>query len=96
MTSLKCWNSGVESNGAAFILSPSGYGFVSRLLGAFGKEVASSIAPGFAGQFSVGNSASNDLLHDGGESLCVRALAVVITKRLFVNVAKQVKGSTLI
>src|SRR5258706_5437229 len=33
MTSLKCWNSGVESNRAAFILSPSGYGFASRVLG---------------------------------------------------------------
>src|SRR6266851_3555750 len=45
MTSLKCWNSGVESNGAAFILSPLEHGFVFRVPGAYGKEVASSIVP---------------------------------------------------
>src|SRR5258708_36129769 len=92
MTSLKCLNSGVESNGAAFILSPSGYGFASRVPGAFGKEVVSSITPIFASQLFVSDAASNDLLHDGCKSLRVRSLAIVITKRLFVDVAKQMEG----
>lgn len=53
MTSLKCWNSGVESNGAAFILFPSVSGFVSRVPGASGKEVSSSNLLSLAGQFSI-------------------------------------------
>ena len=71
MTSLKCWNSGVESNGAAFILSPSGRGFSFLVLGAYGKEAASSVAPRLPRQRFVGNPTSDNLLHDGSESLPV-------------------------
>src|SRR5665213_3278976 len=66
ITSLKCWNSGVESNGAAFILSPSGHEFASRVPGAFGKEGLSSTLR-FPGQLFVSQAASNNLFHDSGE-----------------------------
>jgi hypothetical protein len=87
MTPLKCLNSGVESNDAAFILSPSGYGFSFLVPGAYGKEAASSIALGFACQFLVSNSAAYYLLHNRSEALGVRSLAVVIAERLFIDVA---------
>jgi hypothetical protein len=90
MTSLKRWNSGVESNGAAFILSPSVSGYVSRVPGAYGKE-ASSSAPRFACRFLVSQSPSDDLLHDGAEALGVSSLAVVIAECLIVKIAEQVK-----
>src|SRR5437667_8560171 len=77
MTSLKCWNSGVESNGAAFILSPSVSGFVSRVPGAYGKEVSSSIAPRLACQLFVCDPATYDLLHDHSEPLCIGELPIV-------------------
>jgi hypothetical protein len=44
MTPLKRLNSGVESNGAAFILFPLGRECVSRVPGAFGKEWLSSLS----------------------------------------------------
>lgn len=91
MTSLKCWNSGVNSNGAAFILSPSVSGFVSRVPGAYAKEVSSSLAPRLAGQFFVSNPASDNLLHHASKALRVRNMTVVITERLLVNVPKQVE-----
>src|SRR5205823_5758518 len=91
MTFLKCWNSGVESNGAAFILSPSECGLVVRVLGAYGKEVASSIAPCLARQRFVGNSTSDNLLHDRSEPLPVREAASVIAERLFIDIPKQMK-----
>ena len=68
MTSLKCWNSGVESNGAAFIRSPSVSGFVSRVPGASGKEASSSSLLSLAGQFSIPHAPSDNLFHDGGKT----------------------------
>ena len=91
MTSLKYWNSGVESNGAAFILSPSGYGVVFRVLGASEEEALSSVLGKFASQFLVGDAASNDLFHDASESFRVSKVPSVISKRLLVDVAKQVE-----
>ncbi len=90
MTSLKCWNSGVESNGAAFILSPSGHEFAFRVPGAFGEEGLSSTLR-FASQFFVSDPASNNLFHDCGKPFRVCRLAVVVPKRLFVKITEQVK-----
>jgi hypothetical protein len=56
MTSLKRRNSGVESNGAAFILYPSVRGFVSRVPGAYGKQASSSSHRRFPSQFLVSDS----------------------------------------
>src|ERR1035441_3783925 len=56
MTSLKCWNSGVESNGSAFILSPLGCGVFSRVPAVSEEEAASSILLVFAGQLLVTTS----------------------------------------
>src|ERR1022692_111654 len=53
MTSLKWWNSGVESNGSAFILSPLGYGVSFRVLAVSEEEVASSILQVLAGKLLV-------------------------------------------
>jgi hypothetical protein len=92
MTSLKCWNSGVESNGAAFILSPVECGYVSRDSGAYGKEVSSSSLLSLAREFFVRHAPSYDLFHNGGEAFRVRGLAVVVPERLFVQVAEQVEG----
>ena len=91
MTSLKCWNSGVESNGAAFILSPRGCGYASRVPGAYGEEVSSSTLR-FASQFLVRDPASDNLFHDTREPLRVRQLAGVETECLFVDVTEQVEG----
>src|SRR5471030_723495 len=91
MTSLKCWNSGVESNGAAFILSPLERGVSFHVPGAYGEEAASSILQVLASQFLVCDTASDNLFHDSGKSLRVRKLPSVVAECLFVNVAKQVK-----
>ena len=71
MTSLKCWNSGVESNGSAFILSPLGCGVSFRVPAVSEEEVVSSILLVLAGQLFVGNSASNDLFHYSNEAFCI-------------------------
>jgi hypothetical protein len=92
MTSLKCLNSGVESNGAAFILFPSVNGFVSRVPGASGKEVSSSNLLSLASQFSIRHATTNNLFHDGGEPLGVRSLPAIVPKRLFVQITEQVEG----
>lgn len=91
MTSLKCWNSGVESNGATFILLPSVSGFVSRVPGAFGREVSSNSFFRFASQLLVSNSASHDLFHDSGEALRISGFAIVIAESLFVKVPEQME-----
>jgi hypothetical protein len=91
MISLKCWNSGVESNGAAFILSPVECGCVSRDSGAYGKEVSSSSLLSLSREFFVRHAPSYNLFHDGGETLRICRLAVVVAKRLFVKVAEQVE-----
>jgi hypothetical protein len=92
MTSLKCWNSGVESNGAAFILSPVECGYVSRDSGAYGKEGSSSSLLKLARQFFVGHTPSNNLFHDCGKAFGVRSFPVVAPKRLFVKIPEQVEG----
>jgi hypothetical protein len=92
MTSLKCWNSNVESNGAAFILSPVECGYVSRDSGAYGKEVSSSSLLSLAREFLIRHAPSDNLFHDGGEAFRVRGLPVVVAERLFVQVAEQVEG----
>ena len=61
MTSLKCWNSGVESNGSALILSPLGCGVSFRVPAVSGEEDASSILQILASEFLVCHSASNNL-----------------------------------
>src|ERR1039457_7271168 len=71
MTSLKCWNSGVESTGSAFILSPLGCGVSFRVPAVSEEEVVSSILLVLAGQLFVGNSASNDLFHYSNEAFCI-------------------------
>jgi hypothetical protein len=91
MTSLKCLNSGVESNGAAFILSPSVSGFSCRVPGAYGKEGSSSSLLHLAGEFFIRHAASHNLFHDGGKTLRIRSLPVVIAKSLFVKITEQVK-----
>src|ERR1035441_2527015 len=91
MTSLKCWNSGVELNGAAFILSPLGCGASFRVPAVSGEEDASSILQALAGQLLVGDSASDNLFHYSNETLRVRGLAVVVAKCLFIDIAEQVE-----
>lgn len=91
MTSLKCWNSGVESNGAAFILSPVECGCVSRDSGACGKEVSSSRLLGLTSEFGVCHAASDNLFHDGGESFRIGGLSIVVAKGLLIEIAEQVK-----
>ena len=95
MTSLNSLNSGVESNGSAFILSPLGDGHVARVPAVSGKEVVSSILHKLPGQFSVRYSPANNLLHYNSEALRVRESPVVIPKALLVDIASQVDGSTL-
>jgi hypothetical protein len=92
MTSLKCWNSGVESNGAAFILSPVERGYVSRDSGAYGKEVSSSSLLSLASKLCVRHAASYDLLHDSGEAFRVCGFAIVVAESLFVQIPEQVEG----
>ena len=91
MTSLKCWNSGVELNGSAFILSPLGCGASFRVPAVSGEEDASSILQALAGQLLVGDSASDNLFHYSNETLRVRGLAVVVAKCLFIDIAEQVE-----
>jgi hypothetical protein len=87
MTSLKCLNSGVESNDAAFILS-SEHRYVSRVPGAFEEEVLSSNLLSLASEFLVRHAAAHNLFHNGGESLCVRGLPVVIAESLLVEITE--------
>ena len=91
MTSLKCWNSGVNSNGAAFILSPSVSGFVSRVPGAYGKEASSSNLTRLASQLFVSDPTSDNLFHDASEALRIRVMPVVISKRLLIDVPSKMK-----
>ena len=91
MTSLKCLNSGVESNGSAFILSPLGCGVSFRVPAVSEEEAVSSILRNLAGQFLVGNPASDNLFHDNRKPLRVRHLPVVIAKRLLVDIPSQVE-----
>lgn len=91
MTSLKCWNSGVELNLSSFINSPMEHEVSSRapFYGASGAHFCCAVF--FAGELFVGDATANNLLHDERETLGVSQLAVVKAKRLFVNVAEQVK-----
>src|ERR1017187_6973303 len=89
MTSLKCWNSGVESNGSAFILSPLVCGVSFRVPAVSEEEVVSSILLVLAGQLFVGNSASNDLFHYSNEAFRIGGLTVVVSECLFIDKSEQ-------
>jgi hypothetical protein len=91
MTSLKCANSGVLSKARSFITLP-------KQACAFRAPVSSCSSWAhlclrffFAGEFAVGNAATNNLLHDTAETLRVRSLPVVVAERLFVDVSKQME-----
>jgi hypothetical protein len=49
------------------------------------------LALGLAGQFFVGQSASDNLAHGFGETLAIGHLAKVESKCLFIDVPKQVE-----
>lgn len=72
MTSSKCLNSGVASNGAAFILSPLGYGVSFRVPGVFEEEVALSIFQSYSGKFLLSYSGTDNLFQDTGKTLRIR------------------------
>ena len=88
MISLKCWNSGVESNGSGFITS---YTDADPLAASFSFARCPSTVGVLclSGKLFVSDPASDNLLHDAGESLRVSQLAGVVAKRLFVNVGLQ-------
>jgi hypothetical protein len=91
MTSLKCRNSGVESKGIAFINLPKWACACRAPVSSYasGTHLCSRLR--FADQFIVGQAASDNLFHDTSKPLGIRHLAVIKPKRLFVNVAEQVK-----
>ena len=90
MTSLKCLNAGVESNGPSLINSLSGREVSSRAPVALYSSEAHSCYGFFcfASELFVSYSASNNLLHDGGESFRISHAAIVETECLFINVTE--------
>jgi hypothetical protein len=92
MPALKMANSGLFSNR----LELNGGECASRALVAFGLFCPSTMLSHrlFPDQFSIRQSTSADLFHSNHKPLRVRHLAVVKTKRLFINIAEQVKGSS--
>src|SRR6266852_8954137 len=91
MTSLKCLNSGVESNGLAFILSSLGCGVSFRVPAVCEEEVVSSILQIVAGKFLVGYPESDNPFHDSGEPLCVLRLPVIVAERLLIEVSRRLR-----
>ena len=95
MTSLKCWNSGVESKDGSFINLPKRTYACRAPVSSLSSWARPSLRVRLASQSSIRQSASDNLFHYGCKALGIRSGSVVKTKRLFVDVAEQVKGSTL-
>jgi len=96
MTSLKCWNSGVESNAGSFINLPSltfAPAFLTRLARPRVRSTRFDLTE-LAGEFLVRNAPSDNLFHDAGEAFGIAQLAMVESKRLLITIACKWKGST--
>jgi hypothetical protein len=91
MTSLKCWNSDVESKAGSFINLPKRTRACRAPVSSFPSWARASLGFRFAGQFSVCQPASDDLLHDTHEALRVRHFPIVVTICLFIDIAEQVE-----
>ncbi len=92
MTSLKCWNSSVESKASSFITLPK-RSYVSRApVSSMYSWALASLAFRLASQLSIRQSASHDLLHDADKTFRVRRLAVVVAVGLLIEIAEEMKG----
>lgn len=92
MTSLKCWNSGVESKAGSFINLPkrtsSCRAPVSSLVSSW---ALASLSLRFARQLGISQPSSDDLFHDDGEAFGIRHGPIVVAKRLLIQIAEQVE-----
>lgn len=90
MTSLKCWNSGVLSNGPSLINPLSGREVSSRAPVSCVLEARSCLAFfRVTGEFFVSDATANNLFHDVGESLWHRWPCDCYNERLFVDITEQ-------
>jgi hypothetical protein len=91
MTSVKCRNSGVESNAGSFINLPKlTYAFRAPVSSMHSWALASLVFR-LASQLSIRQSASDDLFHNAGEPLRVRHGAIIVAKRLFVQITEEME-----
>src|SRR5580698_2231053 len=93
MTSLKCWNSGVESKAGSFINLPSSLSFTASLAGLSGSWVPSAGIglTELTSEFFVSHAASDNLFHDDGKPLRIGHLARVEPEGLLIDVTEQVE-----
>jgi len=93
MTSLKCWNSGVESKVGSFINLPLSFSFSAPLARLSRSRVPSARIglTELTSEFFVSHAASDDLFHDNGEPLCIGNLACVEPECLLIHVPEQMK-----
>ncbi len=92
MTSLKCSNSGFLSKAGSFITLPKQACAFRAPVSSCSSRARLCLASSLANQFRVRDAVTNNLLHDMAEPRRVSGLAVVITKRLLVDVAEQMEG----
>src|SRR6185295_1917187 len=92
MTSLNCWNSGVESKDRAFIHLPKRacacHAPASSWLSS-GTHL--SLVLRFAGQFIISQPSSDNLSHNDCETLSIGQLTIVKTKALLIGIRLQVE-----
>src|SRR4051812_21526166 len=94
MTSLKCSNSGVASNGPSLINSLSEREVSSRapvVLCSSEAHPCYVLFVDFPSELLVGHSSANDLLHDGGEPFRIGHLTRVKPESLLIDIAEEVK-----
>src|SRR5579871_1295517 len=92
ITSLKRLNSGVASKAGSFITLPKRACACRAPASSCLSRAHLWLKLHFAGQFLVGDPASNDLFHDPTEPFGVRGLAAIKFKCLLIDIPEQVIG----
>ena len=90
MTSLKCWNSGVESNGVTLIKLPKRAYACRAPVSSCPSRARLCLRLRFTGQFIIRQSPTDNLPHDNDESFGVREFAVIVAKRLLISIHLKV------
>jgi hypothetical protein len=90
MTALKFANSGVDSNSAGFITSCAGSALAASLT-LLTRSPSTVSVLGFSGKTSMRQPLPGDRPHYDCESLSVAKLAMVESKRLLIDVSKQME-----
>ena len=95
MTSLKCWNSGVESKDGAFITLPKGACACHARVSSCSSRAHlwfNHRKRSLADQFIVGHAATDDTANRHAETVGVVHVAPMVeTERLFIQIPEQVE-----